>query len=144
VGGWGGRGTVAMVVVDIGEFRIRVVVVDGVWVVGREGRGVRRGGGEGEGGVVEIVVLGGGGGGDREMAGAGRGVRGGVVDGVEDGGYGADDVELDDGAPEDAFFAEGGRGVEALELWGTVRRGAGGEQRRGDIRRRVVDLPDSL
>lgn len=31
---------------------------------------------------------------------------------------GADDVELDDGAPVDAFVAEGGGGVEALEFWG--------------------------
>lgn len=30
---------------------------------------------------------------------------------------GADYVELDDGAPVDAFVPEGGGGVEALEFW---------------------------
>lgn len=35
---------------------------------------------------------------------------------VEDQPDRADEVELDDGAPEDAFFAEGGGGIKPLEF----------------------------
>ena len=43
---------------------------------------------------------------------------GGRGDGVEDESNGADDIELDDGAPEDALLAKGCGGVEALKLCG--------------------------
>lgn len=41
----------------------------------------------------------------------------GVGDGVQDEAHGAHDVELHDGAPGEAFFAEGARGVHELEVY---------------------------
>ena len=40
-----------------------------------------------------------------------------VGEDVEDGPHGAHEVELDDGAPEHAFFAEGRWCIETLEFW---------------------------
>jgi hypothetical protein len=40
-----------------------------------------------------------------------------LLDRIEDGADGTEDVELDYCAPEDTFRAECGGGVEALEFW---------------------------
>lgn len=88
---------------------------------------VERGGDEGGGRrrevVVVVVVVGVV---EGDAAGAVAGVRGGVGscrgERVEDETDGADNVELDDGAPEDAFFAKSRGRVQALELWARVRR----------------------
>lgn len=60
--------------------------------------------------VVSVVVV-------RGVVEVGEGVGVGG-DGVEDAADGADEVEVDDGAPGDAFGVECGGGVEELEFWG--------------------------
>lgn len=70
----------------------------------------------------------------------------GVGDGVQDEAHGAHDVELHDGAPGEAFFAEGARRVHELEIY-PITSNCDSVQLRAMTRKgrnallRVVDLP---